>query len=98
MALLTGESRSAGIQAVTELSALKLPKEPFDNLLKKHHSLAIYFAGVLARRLATAHRDLQYCKEIIAKEGKLKGDIQATTIVRKKPESSQIAKSLLTKQ
>jgi CRP-like cAMP-binding protein len=33
MALLKGEPRSTGIQAVTELSALKLSKERFDNLL-----------------------------------------------------------------
>ena len=97
MALLTGESRSAGIQAVTELSALKLPKERFDTLLKKHHSLAIYFTGVLARRLATAHRDLQYCKEIIAKEGKLKGEISGTTVIWTKPRVSRIARSILNK-
>lgn len=97
MALLTGESRSAGVQAVTELSVLKLSKERFDTLLKKHHSLAIYFAGVLARRLATAHRDLQYCKELIAKEGRLKEQITATTIVRRKPKSSRIAQSILNK-
>ena len=97
MALLTGESRSAGVQAVTELSALKLSKERFDTLLKKHHSLAIYFTGVLARRLATAHRDLQYCKELIAKEGRLKEQITATTIIWKKPKSSRIAQSILNK-
>jgi CRP-like cAMP-binding protein len=90
MPLLTGESRSAGVQAVTELSALKLSRERFDNLLIKHHSLAIYFAGVLAKRLASAHRDLTYCKELIAKEGKLEGQ-------RAKPRSSQMAQSILNK-
>jgi branched-chain amino acid transport system substrate-binding protein len=97
MALLTGEPRSASIQAVTELSVLKLSKGRFDTLLKKHHSLVIYFAGVLARRLATAQRDLQYCKEIIAKEGKLEEDIPATAIVRTKPKSSRIAQLILNK-
>jgi len=97
MALLTGEPRSAGVQAVTELSALKLSRERFDILLKKHHSLAIYFTVVLARRLATAHRDLQYCKEVIAKEGKLEGQISATTIIQRKPKSSRIAQFILNK-
>ena len=87
MALLTGEPRSAGVQAITELSALKLSRERFDNLLIKHHSLAIYFAGVLARRLASAHRDLTYCKELIAKEGKLEGQIPGPTIIWTKPKS-----------
>ena len=97
MALLTGEPRSAGVQAVTELSALKLSKERFETLLKKHHSLAIYFTGVLARRLATAHRDLQYCKEIIAKERKLEEQITATTIVWRKPKPSRIGHPILNK-
>lgn len=97
MALLTGESRSAGVQAVTELSALKLSRERFDNLLIKHHSLAIYFAGVLAKRLASAHRDLTYCKELIAKEGKLEGQRAEPTIIWAKPRSSQMAQSILNK-
>ena len=97
MALLTGEPRSAWVQAVTELSTLKLSKERFDTLLKKHHSLAIYFAELLARRLASANRDLQHCKEIIAKEGKLKGQITEPTIVWIKPKSSQMARSILNK-
>jgi anion transporter len=97
MALLTGEPRSAGVQAVTELSALKLSRERFDNLLMKHHSLAIYFAGVLAKRLASAHRDLRYCKELMAKEGKLEEQIAAPTIIWRKPRPSQIAQYILNK-
>ncbi|HUL37368.1 MAG TPA: SLC13 family permease [Thermodesulfobacteriota bacterium] len=64
MALLTGEPRSASIQAVTDLSVFKLSRERFDNLLRKHHSLAIYFAGVLARRLASANRDLRSLRKL----------------------------------
>ena len=97
MALLTGEPRSAGVQTVTELSALKLSRERFDNLLMKHHSLAIYFAGALAKRLASAHRDLQFCKEILAKEGKMEEQIPEPNIGWTKPRSSQIAQSILSK-
>ena len=97
MALFTGEPRSASIQAVTELSTLRLSKERFNNLLNKHHSLAIYFAGVLAKRLANTHRDLQICKELIAKEGKPESEIPAPTIIWRKRRSSQIAKSILNK-
>lgn len=52
MALLTGEPRSATVQSITELTTLKLTKECFDELLKKHHSLTLHFAGILANRLA----------------------------------------------
>ena len=97
MALLTGEPRSANIQAVTELSVLKLSRERFDNLLMKHHSLAIYFANLLARRLASTQRDLKYCKDLMAKEGKLEGQIPTPTIIWRKPRPSQMAKSILNK-
>ncbi|HBV95586.1 MAG TPA: hypothetical protein DEF36_00845 [Desulfotomaculum sp.] len=53
MSLLTGSPRSAGIRAATDLSVLRLSKSSFDSLLEKHHSLAVYFAGLLSRRLAT---------------------------------------------
>ncbi len=52
MALLTGAPRSASVRSLTDLSTLKLTKEGFDDLLKKHHSLTLHFAGILARRLA----------------------------------------------
>ncbi len=96
MALLTGEPRSAGVQAVTELSTLKLSRERFDSLLMKHHSLAIYFAGVLAKRLASAHRDLTYCKELMAKEEKLEGQLPGHNIIWRKPKS-RITQSILNK-
>lgn len=52
MSLLSGEPRSAGIRTITPLLVLKLAKDGFDDLLKKHHSLALHFAGVLATRLS----------------------------------------------
>jgi branched-chain amino acid transport system substrate-binding protein len=96
MPLLTGEPRSAGVRAVTKLSVLKLSKDRFDNLLTKHHSLAVYFSGILAKRLASAHRDLTYCKELIEKEGKLEGQIPGPTIIWRKPKS-RITQSILNK-
>ncbi len=57
MALLTGEPRSAGIQAVTDLTVFKLSKERFKDIIKKHHSLAIHFNELLARRLAATNYD-----------------------------------------
>jgi hypothetical protein len=97
MALLTGEPRSANIQAVTELSVLKLSRERFDSLLMKHHSLAIYFANLLARRLASTQSDLKYCKDLMAKGGKLEGPIPTPPIILKKPRLFQMAKSVLNK-
>lgn len=51
MALLTGSPRSASIQAITEVTAIKLLKQDFDQLMKKNQFLAVHFAGLLARRL-----------------------------------------------
>lgn len=54
MALLTGEPRSATVRAATDLTVLKLLKEDLDELIHKHHSLTVHFAGVLASRLFNA--------------------------------------------
>jgi len=52
MALLTGRPRSADIEAMTDLILLRLPKDRFDQLIKKHPSLGVNFAGLLANRLS----------------------------------------------
>jgi CRP-like cAMP-binding protein len=52
MALLTGEPRSATIKALTAVDVLRLSKERFDELIKKHPPLAASFAGLIAHRLA----------------------------------------------
>lgn len=51
MALLTGESRSASTQAMTDLVLLKLRKDRFDKLIKEHPPLGANLAGLLANRL-----------------------------------------------
>ncbi|KAF0221777.1 MAG: ABC-type branched-chain amino acid transport system periplasmic [Geobacteraceae bacterium] len=55
MALLTGAPRSATVRTLTDATLLRLPKENFDELLKKHHSLSVHFAGVLAGRLSSVN-------------------------------------------
>lgn len=106
MALLTGEPRSAGIRSVTELTVLKLSNDRFDSLLKKHHSLAVYFAGTLARRLASANRDLRQYRELIAtrdKAGKalsfptLPTQISGISPIHPKLRLSRLAHSFLSK-
>ncbi|MFZ5642331.1 MAG: ABC transporter substrate-binding protein [Bacillota bacterium] len=52
MSLLTGDPRSAGVRAATDLTVLRLSKDRFDELLLEHNSLAVQFAAILARRLA----------------------------------------------
>ncbi len=103
MAMLTGESRSAGIQAITELSVLKLSKDRFDNLINKHHSLAVYFAGTLAKRLASANSDLKYYKELLGakeKEEKISSlpapptQVAGVSPIHPKPQSSRQAQSV----
>jgi anion transporter len=55
MALLTGEPRSADVRTLTDLKALRLSREDFHDLMRKQHSQALYFTGVLAQRLAIAN-------------------------------------------
>lgn len=102
MALLTGEPRSAGIQAITELSVLKLSKDRFDNLINKHHSLAVYFGGTLAKRLASANRDLKYYKELLQVKEKEEGislsalptQVAGVSPIYLRPQSSRLAQSV----
>jgi branched-chain amino acid transport system substrate-binding protein len=54
MALLSGEPRSATVSAASDLTTLRLAKENFDELIHRHHSLSVHFAGVLASRLFNA--------------------------------------------
>ncbi len=56
MSLLTGDPRSAAAKAETELVVLRLGKERFEALLLSQHSLAVQFAGILARRLAAGNK------------------------------------------
>jgi len=64
MALLTGEPRSANIQAMTHSTLLKLSRENFEHLIKKHPSLAVNFAGLLASRLTSTNAVVSGRKEM----------------------------------
>ena len=55
MALLTGEPGSADIEATTDLTLLRLSKECFDKLIRKHQSLGVNLAGLLASRLSLTY-------------------------------------------
>lgn len=59
IALLTGEPRSANVEAMTDLIVLRLLKNRFDDLMKEHHALALYFAGQMASRLAAVNTAAQ---------------------------------------
>ncbi|MBM7867392.1 cyclic nucleotide-binding domain-containing protein [Heliobacterium gestii] len=52
MALLTGVPRTATVETDTPCLLARLSKERFDDLLSKHHSLAIDLAKLLSERLA----------------------------------------------
>jgi len=48
MALLTGEARSASIEAIAETQALVLTKEQFDHVLKSHPDVSLTFIRQLS--------------------------------------------------
>ena len=51
MALLTDQPRSANVIATTDVSAWRLPRASFDQLVAENLSLAIYFNRILSQRL-----------------------------------------------
>ena len=51
MALLSGASRSADVIAEGDVRLLKLSKLRFQQLLNRHPSFSLFFAGLLARRV-----------------------------------------------
>jgi branched-chain amino acid transport system substrate-binding protein len=51
IALLTGAKRSADVEAMTPVKAVRLSRDRFKELIQKHHSIAIYVADLLADRL-----------------------------------------------
>jgi anion transporter len=55
MALLTGQSRSTGVRALTDLTVYTLSKDGFDRALVKHPGLAIHFSRVLSSRLSAVN-------------------------------------------
>src|SRR5512139_608854 len=88
MALLTGEPRSADVQAMTTLVLLKLCKERFDELVKEHPGLGVNFAGLLANRLLQTDAVVSGHRELV-------GD-QESQRFRTKSEYLLLAKSRLT--
>jgi anion transporter len=58
MALLTGQPRSTGVRALTDLTLYTLAKDGFDKLLVKHPVLAMHFSRVLSSRLAAVNGGL----------------------------------------
>lgn len=57
-ALLTGAPRSASIQAISELTVIRLSKYQFDEISRKNQFLAVHFAGLLAKRLASTKHEI----------------------------------------
>jgi di/tricarboxylate transporter len=55
MALLTGEPRTNDIEAQTDLLLLKLSRDHFDQLIKKHPSVGVSLAGLLASKLVSTN-------------------------------------------
>lgn len=58
ISLLTGQPRTATVEAATDLTVYALSKTNLYNLMKKHHSLSIYFNEILASRLLATNIEL----------------------------------------
>ncbi len=57
-ALLIGSPRAASIQAITDVTVLKLLKQDFDQIMKQNQDLAAQFAGMLAGRLMSVRHEV----------------------------------------
>jgi len=58
ISLLTGQPRTASVKAATGLTVYVLSQTGLYSLMKKHHSLSIYFNEVLAARLLATNAGL----------------------------------------
>ena len=56
MAILSGSPRTASCVAATEVTALKIVREPFLDLLRERPELALGIIQTLVKRLATSSR------------------------------------------
>ncbi len=100
MSLLTGDPRSASARAEEDVVVLRLNKEQFDRLLLQHNTLAVQFAGILARRLALVNQKKETAstqEEVSLSRPPMpshsEGRLQDTGVKRKgmeKPEAAQI--------
>ena len=63
MALLTGEPRSTDIEAETDLVLLRLSRKNFDQLIRKHPSLGVSLAGLLAAKLISTNAVMRGVRE-----------------------------------
>ena len=58
IALLTGAPRSASIQAILDSTVIRLSKKQFDDLVKINRFLAVHFAALLSKRLASTKHEV----------------------------------------
>jgi divalent anion:Na+ symporter, DASS family len=63
MALLSGESRSATIQAVKETMLWRLRREEWDDLIEKHPTWLLQFCATLSKRLSYVDRQYSTGRE-----------------------------------
>jgi NTE family protein len=59
MALLTGDARSASVQATVPTEALELSREALTRVMSRHPTVLANLSRILSRRLARANRRLQ---------------------------------------
>jgi len=87
MALLTGKPGSANIEAMTDLSLLRLSKDCFDQLITKHHSLGVNLAGLLASRLSLTYDVVSGIREVAVPKKPVReipeGKISVVPVVQK---------------
>lgn len=60
MALISGEPRSATVVAMRDTSLLRIAKESFETLIRRHPDAMLHLAKQLAERLVTANRTGEY--------------------------------------
>ena len=87
MALLREEPRTTNVEAQTGLTLLRLSRDDFRQLIKKHPSLGVSLAGLLAAKLSSAN-------EIIGRAGlTLEGRTYPTTLTGASPTQEPVAPS-----
>jgi anion transporter len=86
MALLTNEPRTNDIEAQTDALLLKLSRDQFDQLIRKHPSIGVSIAGLLASKLVSTNVFLQ---KSARQEGQRNAPATSSTVSAKSSAASK---------
>ncbi len=81
MALITGDTRSASVQAVTDVKLWKLSKTDFDELIKNYPDITLSLTHMLSQRLKHTNKALELSEKQIRERFIPQGTLDAVDVI-----------------